>query len=936
MSAHRVPPLVRWLAASAALALAYATAGVLSNELTLPTGFASPMFAPAGIAAAVVLFHGWRMLPAVFVGCLLFLDWVGAEAVYGAGAIVAPAAMAAGATLQAWFAAWLVRRYGRFPSAPGSDRPALRRILLAGPAGSVISPTTGVLTLYLVGAIGANDLAFNWLTWWIGDTFGSALVGPVLAVILSRRSSDRIRPIANFVLPMVVAIVMLGLAIAEIGRRDRLQLQAAFDREVLFTANSVFERFDSVLLGLEALNGLFSASEQVTRQEFARFADPWIFAVPTIQAIGWSQRVREGGIEAHERAMRDEEEPDYRVFDRLPDGSVVPPAPAGEYFAITYVSPARSNASVLGLNQLASEVTREAILRARRTGTAQASAPFHLVQLAPNDLGVVVYRALADPKAAPATPAAEATLGTVFVSLRLRDTFERLPVAASGLIELCLLDVSTQGLAQRLAGAPDCALRPVAGPLSRIIDRSFAGRHWQLRIAANPAYIVSARDWGSWTLSVLGLLGVTMLGVFLLMQFDRQRRFQQEVETRTRELAREIREREAAESANRDKGEFLSRMSHELRTPLNSVLGFAQLLAADPSAPLSGPQLERVRLIEKAGWHLRDMIDEVLDLARIEAGAMKLEIAPVDVGHLLDECRSLIAAEATQRRIVIEPVMLSPGARTPAIVLADSTRLRQILLNLLGNAVKYNRDGGSVSLRIARQEDGSGNGEVAVSVVDTGPGLSADELARLFVPFDRLGREKTSPGTGIGLVISRQLAESMGGRLEVHSEPQRGSTFTLVMPAAPARAAAQASVNPSTGQTAAKNGAKQAHRILCIEDNPINAALFRDALASREAYSLETCATAAEGLAALRARPAELLVLDLNLPDRHGLELLAELKADPALARIPVLVVSADATGATREQALAAGAGSFLTKPLDLADFARCIEAMIAGRTGGT
>jgi signal transduction histidine kinase/CheY-like chemotaxis protein len=924
---------VRWLIASAALALAYAIAGVLSNELTLPTGFASPMFAPAGIAAATVLFHGRRMLPAVFVGCLLFLDWVGAEAAYGAGAILAPAAMAAGATLQAWFATWLIRRYGRFPSTPGSDRPALRRILLAGPASSVISPTTGVLTLYAVGALGPGDLAFNWLTWWIGDTFGAALVGPVLAVLLSRRSSDRIRPLASFVLPMVVAILMLGLAIAEIGRRDRLQLQSAFDREVLFTANSVFERFDSVLLGLEALNGLFTASEQVTRQEFARFADPWIFAVPTIQAIGWSQRVREGGIEAHERAMRDEEEPDYRVFDRLPDGSVVRPAPAGEYFAITYVSPARSNASVLGLNQLASEVTREAILRARRTGTAQASAPFHLVQLAPNDLGVVVYRALADPKAAPATPAPDATLGTVFVSLRLRDTFERLPVAASGLIEMCLLDMSTQGLAQRLAGAPDCPARPLAGPLNRVIDRSFAGRHWQLRIAANPAYIVSARDWGSWTLSVMGLLGVTMLGVFLLMQFDRHRRFQEDVEARTRELAREIREREAAESANRAKGEFLSRMSHELRTPLNSVLGFAQLLAADHSAPLSGTQLERVRLIEKAGWHLRDMIDEVLDLARIEAGAMKLEIAPVDVGHLLDECRSLIAAEAAQRRIVIEPATFVPAGSLPATVLADSTRLRQILLNLLGNAVKYNRDGGSVSLRVVRLGDGAGsdNGEVAVSVVDTGPGLSPDEIERLFVPFDRLGREKTSPGTGIGLVISRHIAESMGGRLEVRSEPQHGSTFTLVMPAAPTLAAAQAAARPATDPVVARTATGHAHRILCVEDNPINAALFRDALASREAYSLEICASAAEGLAAMRERPPGLLVLDLNLPDRHGLEVLAELKADTALAAIPVLVVSADATDGTRQRALAAGASAFLTKPLDLAGFANCIETMIAG-----
>ena len=932
MSASRLPPPVRWLLASAALALAYAIAGVLSNELTLPTGFASPLFAPAGIAGAAVLFLGRRMLPAVFVGCLLFLDWAGAEAVYGADAVVAPVTMAAGATLQAWFVAWLIRRYGRFPSAPGSARPALRRILLAGPAGSVISPTTGVLTLFVAGAIGPGDLAFNWLTWWIGDSFGAALVGPVVAVMLSRRRSDRIRPIANFVLPMLVAITLLGLAIAEIGRRDHHQLQAAFDREVLFTANSVFDRFDTVLLALEALGGLFTASEQVTRKEFARFAEPWIAAVPTMQAIGWSQRVPGGQIATHERQMRDETASGYAVFDRLPDGSVAPPAPASEHFAIAYVAPARTNASVLGLNQLSSEVTREAIQRARRTGTAQASAPFHLVQLEPNELGVVIYRALVDPQAPDGTPSAEATVGAVFVSLRLGDTFERLPVAASGLIDLCLLDLSNPGIVQRLAGAADCQRRPIAGPLTRVIDRSVAGRHWQLRVSANPAYIASTRDWGSWTLSVLGLLGVSLLGVFLLMQFDRQRRFAQEVEARTRELAREIREREAAEFANRAKGEFLSRMSHELRTPLNSVLGFAQLLAVDPSAPLSGKQLERVRLIEKAGWHLRDMIDEVLDLARIEAGALRVELAPVDLGPLLDECRSLLAAEAGQRGIVIGPVPGGAAASQDWIVLADPTRLRQILLNLLGNAVKYNRDGGSVSLQIGRRS----KDEVAVAIADTGPGLSGEEIARLFVPFDRLGREKHSPGTGIGLVISRQLAESMGGSLEVRSVPQRGSTFTLVMPAAPPDAAVPARAREHAEAAVASTESARPHRILCIEDNPLNAALFRDALAGRGAFSLDTRPTAAEGLAAVRARPPELLVLDLNLPDRHGLEVLAELKADSATAGIPVIVVSADATEATRHRAITAGAAAFLSKPIELSGFAACIATMLGDRSDRT
>lgn len=256
---------------------------------------------------------------------------------------------------------------------------------------------------------------------------------------------------------------------------------------------------------------------------------------------------------------------------------------------------------------------------------------------------------------------------------------------------------------------------------------------------------------------------------------ERTRALEQETAERLR-LQDADRAREAAEQASRAKSEFLSRMSHELRTPLNAVLGFAQLLGNEADS-LALRQREWLHHIETAGWHLLQLVDDVLDIASIEAGMLRVEHEPVDLRAALDDCRDMVAQAAQERQVELELT----GERT--VVVSDGRRLRQVLANLLTNAIKYNRPGGSVKARLSLHED-----QLRIEVADTGVGLSDEQQAQLFQPFNRLGREHDSrvQGTGLGLVVVKQMIEALRGRIQVNSRPNVGTTFVVEWPVAPA------------------------------------------------------------------------------------------------------------------------------------------------------
>ncbi len=368
--------------------------------------------------------------------------------------------------------------------------------------------------------------------------------------------------------------------------------------------------------------------------------------------------------------------------------------------------------------------------------------------------------------------------------------------------------------------------------------------------------------------------------------------------------------------ASKAKSEFLSRMSHELRTPLNAILGFGQLLERQKPTEV---QRKRVGYILSAGKHLLDLINEVLDISRIEAGRMQLSLEPVCVADALEETLDLMRPLATERSI-----QLSASADIDAgvHVLADRQRFKQVLVNLLNNAVKYTPFFGGVAVSYHVP----GNEKVRVLVSDTGPGIPAEKLARLFTPFERLGAEQSAiEGTGLGLALSQRLMDAMGGSIGVESAVGKGSTFWIELPLAK-------SPLERFPRDGAANGARQpssepaSRSILYIEDNLSNLALIEQMLAERPGTALLTCMQGKVGLDLARQHTPDLILLDLHLPDLPGWDVLSQLKADSTTRHIPVVVISADATKRQMNRLMSAGAAHYLTKPLDVNKFFQVLD----------
>lgn len=367
-----------------------------------------------------------------------------------------------------------------------------------------------------------------------------------------------------------------------------------------------------------------------------------------------------------------------------------------------------------------------------------------------------------------------------------------------------------------------------------------------------------------------------------------------------------------AERANQAKSEFLSSMSHELRTPMNAIFGFAQILEFDER--LDADQQDSVQEILKAARHLLGLINEVLDLAKIESGRIALSTETVLLAPVVEECEQLLRSLAAEREIALRVQAGPLGA-----VRADKVRLKQVLLNLMSNAIKYNRPRGGIDLAVTAAEHC-----LRITVADTGPGIATEDLASLFQPFSRLGAERgTVEGTGIGLAISRRLIEAMGGRIGVDSEPGRGSRFWIELPPADAGQEEAAASGPPRPAAPGDEGARQ---ILYIDDNPVNLKLVAQILGRLRHIRLITAHTPELGIElALASRP-DLILLDINLPGMDGYEVLQVLKADLQLRHVPVLAVSANAMPKDIERGIAAGFADYLTKPLDVGRFLASID----------
>jgi PAS domain S-box-containing protein len=376
-----------------------------------------------------------------------------------------------------------------------------------------------------------------------------------------------------------------------------------------------------------------------------------------------------------------------------------------------------------------------------------------------------------------------------------------------------------------------------------------------------------------------------------------------------------------AEKANLAKSDFLSSMSHELRSPLNAILGYAQLMESDTPPPTTS-QGESIAQILQAGWHLLKLINEILDLAVIESGKVSLSLEPVSLSEVMSECQAMMEPQAQQRGIL----MTFPGFPQPIFAWADRTRLKQIIINLLSNAIKYNAELGSVVVCCTLTQD-----RVRISVRDTGAGLVPEKVAQLFQPFNRLGQEASGvAGTGIGLVVTKQLAELMEGVLGVDSSEGEGSEFWLELIAipAPAHTHHEVSATPAPQQPFAI-GQRQ-KTLLYVEDNPANLRLIEQLIARRPDINLLTAIDGPLGIAIARQALPDVILMDINLPGISGIDALKILQCDASTGHIPIVAVSANAMDRDIAMGLEAGFYRYLTKPIKVDKFMETLNEALA------
>ena len=899
--------------------LAYTVSGLASLPIASPGSHVSQLFLAAGVGLALVIGWGPAMLIAVGLGsatvvaCALL--WFQPELPLHLLALQSATGMV-GASLQAWVGWKLIGGKRNQPTVLelGQVSKVLQFLILSGPVACVTHAVISVQGMHWQGQLPAGPVLELTVRWWAGDTMGVLLATPiVLAWVGQPESLWRAR---RWVLgiPMVVATVVLGLAIRHVHQWDLERENALFERDVAALSNEVNLRLNSYLDALESLHGVYLASDEVNRHEFAAATDYWIQHLGGIQAIGWAQHVRRQDLASFEAKARREHHPDFRVFDfDERTGQTRPPA-GDSWMVIRHVQPERSNQHALGLNILSRGAAQKTLERSLTLDDAVATPGFLLYMpgSTTQQMAVAVHRPVySPPHSRGVSIEGSNTQGVVFVALRMDDALSTMLGSLPPYLGACLLERNDSDL-RAIGGNQGCHQGHWGQQAAyrKAIPLQFAGANWQLVVWAHQQVPLVGRGTTSWWLTAGGVIAMAALCTLLLVISDHTRKLEaamQEAEA----------QRQAAEAANEAKSEFLSRMSHELRTPLNAVLGFAQVMDIDKQAPLPPAQHQRLHQIQQAGWHLLDMIDDVLDISRIETGTLRLNTQPVAIGAAVTQVCDEIRAQAANVGVELN----WPGD-TPANwgVQADPTRLRQILHALIDNGITYNQRPGSVTVSVSFEpETRHGSSWVRIAVTDTGMGLSSEQLGLLFQPFNRLGREKLIPdGTGVSLTISRHLAKLMGGQLDAHSTEGKGSTFTLSLPGVvlPSTAALESLPQP------VPHAPVGTRHMLYVEDNLANSEVVRAALEAHPWIRLTIAPTIEQGLAVLHNRlqgpRPDLILLDVHLPDASGLEFLRLVKANPETSSIPVIMVSADAMPEQIETALAAGAACYLTKPVQI------------------
>ena len=1036
---ERISKKMKVLLRSSLVVLAYVMFGKLSILLALSPGYTSPIFPPAGIALAVIFIGGKRYLPSIMGGSLILNLSIAytAERTLSLTGLVASFCIAMYSMCQAGVGSALLRRAIGYPAR--LDRISdITRFMLLTPLCCVISATLSVLSLYLLGLLTLDALLTNWVIWWIGDTFGVMLLFPLTMIVAGQPRELWAKRVHSVGVPILFAFTIFVVFFFRASQWESDDALNDFHQTSQTIKNEVQAKLGEQESLLEQMAGLMiqDKNHQVSRDGFSRFVARSLVRFPMIQALEWAPYITTDKRQEFEARQR-ENIAGFEMKERDAQGKMHTSQPHEFYYPVTYIAPLAGNEPALGFDLNSNPARQQAIKKAVMSGKTVISAPLKLVQETQQQFGALLLLAV-DPT--------DRHSDVVLSVLRLGDFMEHLLQPTRPFVYSRLIDLDDNVVVyDNFSGVQPLHL------LQYALD--FGSRHYRLETAPTPYYLGMHRNWQSWALLGIGMLGTSLLGSLLLLGSGYASRIKQDVTQRTKELleakkelerenrkkvallqnasdglhilnrqgilieasdsfctmlgyerheligchvskwdqqfsseeldqviaqqfnnptlsrfvtrhrckdstlidveingmphnsdgeevlinsSRDITERnqsmeqlklakEIAEEASNAKSDFLANMSHEIRTPMNGIIGMTEL-ALDTE--LNQEQCGYIELVKSSADALLMIINDILDFSKIEAGKMEIDHIEFDLHNMLGQTTRTLAIRADQKNLEL---LLDIDPAIPRMLIGDPGRLRQIIINLIGNAIKFTERGEIVVKVEINDADGNADGDadgdgdripLRISVSDTGIGIPKEKFDVIFDSFSQADSSTTRlyGGTGLGLSISARLIELMGGKISLESEVGKGTKFYIDL----SMERAKESKSELSDAVYLKD-----MRVLIVDDNSTNREI---AVALTKRWGM--LPTAVEGgkqaveavtQAMLADDPFKLLLLDVRMPDQDGFSVIEDLRAMHVDDIAPVMMLTSEGQHGDAVKCRELGVSAYLLKPYTQSDLFEAI-----------